>query len=102
MLKIENTQAMGWEAAIRGMRNPLLSYDRSDSRFEDETGYHDICGTCYSDEDVCDHYDDFPKPIIIGSSDKDLMKRLASAGSDHAKYRRFIGVSVDVTAPLYW
>lgn len=76
MIKIENTEVMGFEAAIRGMRNPMNSWDKSDSYFDGE-----------------DH---------IGDHDIDLMKNLASAGTDHSKYRRMITVYADITAPLYW
>ena len=90
MLKIENTQTTGWEAAIRGMRNPLNSWAKSDSGWD---------------------WIEDPSPInpndpgfvfVIGSNDLDLMKRLARAGSTDAKYRRMINVTADVTAPLYW
>lgn len=83
MIKFENTEVMGWEHAIRGMRNPLNSWNKSDSEFllDIETG----------------------KPAcIIGENDMDLMKRLRDAGSDHRKYLRMITVYVDITAPLYW
>jgi len=102
MLTIENTSVHGFEDAIRGMRNPLNSWSKSDSRFEDDVGYHDICKESYSDENTFDHYDDYPRPTLIGAADKDLMKRLASAGKDHAKYRRMIVVYADLIAPLYW
>ena len=102
MLTIESTRVTGFEDAIRGCRNPMNSWARSDSRFKDVTGYHDICGQNYSNEDVFQHYDDYPKDILLGPNDKDLMKRLASAGKDHAKYRRMIVVYADLTAPLYW
>lgn len=102
MLKVENTIVTGFEAAIRGMRNPLLSYDRSDSWFRhSDLYYHKITGEICSADELIDPDDPTPD-YILGPNDKDLMKRLASAGSDHAKYRRFIGVSADVTAPLYW
>lgn len=84
MIKIENTKVEGWEPAIRGMRNPMNSWEKSDSHF---VGSYDEL------ED-----DSF----VIGSNDKDLMKRLASAGKDHAKYRRMIVVYADLIAPLYW
>lgn len=78
MLKIENVAVYGWEAAIRGMRNPMNSWGRSDSMF-------------------------FPLSAPdIGEDDLDLMKRLAAGGSTHAKYRRMITVTLDITAPLYW
>lgn len=79
MLKIENVEVYGWEAAIRGMRNPLNSWARSDS-----------------------HYEWGGKDYSIGEDDFDLMKRLADGGSTHAKYRRMITVTLDITAPLYW
>ena len=78
MLKIENVKVYGWEAAIRGMRNPLNSWARSDSMF---------CPLSEPD---------------LGEDDLDLMKRLADGGSTHAKYRRMITVTLDITAPLYW
>ena len=82
MIKIENIEVVGWEHAIRGMRNPMNSWDRSDSHLADiERGIP--------------YYE-------IGSNDLDLMKRLAKNGSVHAKYRRMITVYVDITAPLYW
>ena len=96
MLTIENINVVGFEDAIRGMRNPLNSWEKSDSSFNHEDGeYHDICGNIGpSLEDA--------GTIVLGQNDKDLMKRLASAGKDHAKYRRMIVVYADVTAPLYW
>lgn len=102
MLTIENVEITGWEPAIRGMRNPLLSYERSDSWFRhSDLYYHKITGETRVADELIDP-DDYTPDFILGPNDKDLMKRLASAGSDHAKYRRFIGVTVDVTAPLYW
>lgn len=94
MIKIEKTNVCGWEAAIRGMRNPMNSWDRADSNFvydcelcDGDCGEHANCGG------VCVH---------IGDNDLDLMKRLANAGAVHAKYRRMITVTCDITAPLYW
>lgn len=84
MLKIENTETYGWEAAIRGMRNPKNSWDKSDSEWK----YYG--GDCY-------------KGVFeIGENDLDLMKRLRNAGTDHRKYLRMITVYCDITAPLYW
>lgn len=92
MIEISNTEVMGWEAAIRGMRNPMNSWDKSDSHIHsEELGDY---GLEYS-------YAIFGK-LVIGEADLDLMKRLATAGSDHAKYRRMITVYADVNAPLYW
>lgn len=86
MITINNVETYGWEAAIRGMRNPMNSWDKSDSYFgepyfEDEDSY------------INAH---------IGQNDLDLMKRLRNAGTDHRKYLRMINVSCDITAPLYW
>ena len=90
MIKIEHTEVYGWEAAIRGMRNPLNSWSRRDSRFEQ------------------DHYNmelrvvESVPCLTIGENDHELMMRLASGGAVHAKYRRMITVTMDITAPLYW
>lgn len=95
MIKIENYEGLGWRAAIRGMRNPRNSWDRSDSLF---------LPLNYCDEDrnfelaeVCGGY-----APIIGTNDHKLMLKLAKGGSVHAKYRRMIMVYADITAPLYW
>lgn len=98
MLKIEKIDIHGWEAAIRGARNSFNSWDKSDSEFLTSDGdHHDIMGNSgpwYGD----DGWDE----MIIGPNDLDLMKKLAKAGPSHAKYRRFITVTMDVTGPLYW
>lgn len=94
MLKIENTEVMGWEAAIRGMRNPMNSWDKSDSRFS----LLDDCGDCTH----CNLRFDECQEQQIGSNDLDLMTRLRNAGTDHRKFMRMITVYLDVTAPLYW
>ena len=96
MIKFENTEVVGREAAIRGMRNPMNSWERSDTTFYDGEEYHDICGNSgpHNRPDDCE--------MIMGANDHDLMMRLAKAGSEHAKYRRMIVVYVDITAPLYW
>lgn len=90
MLKIENTDVMGWEAAIRGMRNPLNSWEKSDSSFEDVL------------EDPENFHTYYMKSVEIGPNDLDLMKRLRNAGTDHRKFMRMITVYADITAPLYW
>ena len=77
MIKLENTEIFGWEAAIRGMRNPKNSWSKTDSRMIDGA-------------------------FVIGENDMKLMKALAKAGSDHGKFLRMINVTVDITAPLYW
>ena len=74
MIKIENAEVMGWEHAIRGMRNPMNSWEKSDTIFKSE----------------------------VGPNDHELMMKLANGGPVHAKYRRMITVYLDITAPLYW
>lgn len=104
MIKIENTDVLGWEHAIRGMRNPLNSWDKSDSFECDGEGcYYESCPYWVKrpeSEGYCEF--DGSTDYVIGDNDFDLMKRLAGAGSDHAKYRRMIIVYADITAPLYW
>ena len=75
MIKLENIEVFGWEAAIRGARNPMNSWHRIDSDF---------------------------KKLKLGSNDYKLMKQLCIAGKDHRKYMRMINVYIDITAPLYW
>ena len=82
MIKIENTEVFGFEAAIRGARNPMNSWARSDSGFE----------TTASGEKV----------YHLGENDKDLMTRLVKAGNEHRKFMRQIVIWTDITAPLYW
>lgn len=96
MIKLENVEVVGWEAAIRGMRNPLNSWDRSDSIFPnlDLDEYHTIFG----DSGPLN----FQEGFCLGENDVKLMNQLASGGPVHAKYRRMIQVYVDITAPLYW
>ena len=97
MIKIENVDVYGWEAAIRGMRNPMNSWDKSDS-------YHGcgevLCGECRYDarcrtQFPSAHYE-------VGDNDLKLMKSLSQAGTDHSKFLRMINVTCDITAPLYW
>lgn len=97
MLKIENFEVVGWEHAIRGMRNPMNSWDKSDSY---KCGYNGDCVIC-TDYDDCPFDHDVNK-LIVGPNDHDLMTRLAEGGPVHAKYRRMITVYLDITAPLYW
>lgn len=80
MIKVENIEVFGWEAALRGMRNPMNSWAKSDTVF---AGW------------------DSSSPII-GENDLRLMKNLRKAGTDHRKYLRMINVTMDITAPLYW
>ena len=78
MIQIENVEVYGWEAAIRGMRNPMNSWNQSDTSYG--TG----------------------EPLSVGERDLTLMQKLSNAGSDHGKFLRFITVSLDLVAPLYW
>ena len=78
MLSVKNSSVMNLENAMRGARNPLNSWARSDSFYDEEGNY------------------------VLGSNDLSLAKRLAHAGSDHRKYLRQVFVSIDITAPLYW
>ena len=79
MIKLENIETYGWEAAIRGMRNPMNSWDKSDS-------------VILPTENIID----------VGDNNLALMKKLAAAGTDHRKFMRMINVTMDITAPLYW
>ncbi len=81
MIKIENTDVYGWETAIRGMRNPMNSWDRSDSNFHAEPNNMEI---------------------KIGKNDYELMLKLRNAGTDHRKFMRMITVTCDIIAPMYW
>ena len=94
MIKIENTEVVGWEAAIRGMRNPLNSWEKSDSK------WYSIGIPTSNPAAINDKY--LSQKYCIGDNDLDLMKRLRNAGTDHRKFMRMITVYVDVTAPLYW
>ena len=91
MIKIENYEVVGLDHTIRGMRNPMNSWDRSDSGYK--CPYHNtketVCSGC--NENMC-----------IGPNDHDLMMRLSNAGTDHRKFMRMITVYLDTTAPLYW
>lgn len=90
MIKIENVEVVGWNHAIRGMRNPMNSWEKSDS----------VYGTYWGDIDghKCFDHDGFS----IGSNDHDLMMKLVNAGTDHRKFMRMITVYMDVIAPMYW
>ena len=93
MLKIENFEVLGWEHAIRGMRNPMNSWEKSDSNFFDDSEGH-VCNICQGRGSM--------SFIEMGPNDLDLMKRLRNAGTDHRKFMRMITVYLDITAPLYW
>lgn len=85
MIQIDKTEVFGWESAIRGMRNPLNSWDKSDSH-----------------QDYYDFGHGRPADYIIGPNDLKLMKTLSKAGPDHGKFLRMINVTCDINAPLYW
>lgn len=93
MIKIENVEVTGWEAAIRGMRNPMNSWGKSDSYYE-----------CHEYDKLSDdeHTTYLVDKYIPGPNDLDLMMRLRNAGIDHRKFMRMITVYTDITAPLYW
>lgn len=98
MIKIENASVNNWEAAIRGMRNPLNSWGKSDSYFC-ASWYDEECSKDCAYNHTCD---EATKHVIVGESDLALMKQLVKAGTDHRKFMRFITVTCDITAPLYW
>ncbi|MCI5608260.1 MAG: hypothetical protein MR408_02280, partial [Spirochaetia bacterium] len=79
MITIEKTEVFGWDAAIRGMRNSFNSWDKSDSKYNAQTGKFEV-----------------------GPADLTLMDRLSRSGPSHAKFLRYINVTFDVTAPRYW
>lgn len=102
MIKIENTEVVGWEAAIRGMRNPMNSWEKSDSYpcvilneiTEENRKYR--CEGCKNE------FVGRPNCMVIGQNDHSLMMTLRNAGTDHRKFMRMITVYLDITAPLYW
>lgn len=89
MIKIENTEVHGWEAAIRGMRNPMNSWERIDSYW----------GLAEDESPINPNDEPF---FFVGPNDLDLAKRLAHGGPVHGKYLRMITVTADIVAPLYW
>ena len=89
MIKFEHTEVVGWVPAIRGMRNPMNSWDQSDS-------YYDP----WEDPSPINPNDEIR--LVVGEKDLALMKKLRDAGTDHRKFMRMIVVYVDITAPLYW
>ena len=97
MIKFENTEVVGWEHAIRGMRNQMNSWVFSDSR----KIYWN--GTWYTlDPVIRSYFTDYGMNLLIGPNDQKLMMTLRKAGIDHCKFMRMITVYVDITAPLYW
>jgi hypothetical protein len=89
MITIKNTEVMGWGAAIRGMRNPLNSWEKSDSDWE-----------FVEDPSIINPNDEVK--FVLGENDLALAKKLAAGGPTHGKYLRMITVYLDITAPLYW
>lgn len=101
MIKLENTEVMGWEHAIRGMRNPKNSWDKIDSFPAvdcGKCGKIEREGVCRREDRDCTGFYCFE----VGPNDLTLMKKLVKAGTDHRKFMRMITVYVDITAPLYW
>ena len=96
MIKTTNVETFGWETAIRGMRNPMNNWDKSDSG-PCSTHAPDYCCDCEYGNTFCNGF-----KIIIGQNDFELMLKLSKSGSDHAKFRRMINVTMDILAPLYW
>lgn len=101
MIKIENVGLASpeqMEFIIQGMRNPMNSWEKSDTCFSDES-----CVNCYDNQrDLCDKDSFFRKDEKLGSNDHSLMQRLSNAGTEHRKYMRMMPVYVRITAPLYW
>ena len=97
MIKIENVDTYGWEAAIRGMRNPMNSWDKSDSHWCDED-----CPHVMNDTEPAKECNDGEYKYCIGGNDLKLMKTLANAGDDHGKFLRMINVTFDLLAPMYF
>ena len=100
MLMIENSEVVGWEHAIRGMRNPMNSWDRSDSCTRGEVWCNEFCDDTFEAEPG--YKCGFDTGLRLGPNDHELMTKLVKGGPVHAKYRRMISVYLDVTAPLYW
>ena len=104
MIKIENVETFGWEAAIRGMRNPMNSWNKSDSFYCYPDGAKLPCDRCMNYNEKLDEcmMNGLDEKFIIGECDLKLMKNLVKAGSDHRKFMRMINVTLDIAAPLYW
>lgn len=102
MLKIDNFEVMGWEHAIRGMRNPMNSWEQSDScwSYDMITKKPDL--VTVDDDLLIDVQYDGDGSFIIGPNDQKLMMNLRKAGTDHRKFMRMLTVYLDITAPLYW
>lgn len=105
MIRIENIDVWGWEHAIRGMRNPMNSWEKSDSEYKrmcSSLGPNEAPHWCnHCGYDACDPFL-YEEQFIIGPNDLDLMRKLFAAGTEHRKFMRQIFISLDLTAPLYW
>ena len=97
MITFERTEVYGWEAAIHGMRNPLESWSKTDSWYGCRSGDYG-----HIDAYDCDQRCKGDCRFCLGADDMRLMKQLIKAGSDHAKFLRYIDVTVDINAPMYW
>ena len=102
MIKFENTEVVGWEAAIRGMRNPMNSWDKSDSYPCAILGEITDNNSSYRCSGCKNEFVGRPNCTVVGENDLDLMTRLRNAGTDHRKFMRMITAYVDILAPLYW
>ena len=99
-IRIENTQVFGWEAAIRGARNPMNSWEKSDSAFLHGSTYYDIFGHMINP--IADYDDSSNGGNVIGPNDHKLLMNLCKGGTEEAKWRRMVHVQMDAMAPLYW
>lgn len=102
MIKIEQTEISGFGAAIRGMRNPMNSWDKMDSHVCNYDEYDCDCPMVANGDEPGEECNDGKWKFCVGENDYALMNRLADGGSCHAKYRRMMLVTCDITAPLYW
>lgn len=105
MIKLENTVLPSNEQflfAIQGMRNPMNSWDKSDSFIYGNEGSSPLCKNCEDCCGDCEHYDAEEDDFYLGEADRKLMNQLAEAGTDHRKFMRQMPVAVRITAPLYW
>ena len=100
MIKVEDMEVFNFEGAIRGLRNPMNSWDKSDSFSCADRLTCEGC-PCEGVDDTCNSTVEMEN-VIVGQNDLDLMRRLYRAGTEHRKYLRQVFVSMDITAPLYW
>lgn len=100
MIGVSNIETFGWEAAVRGMRNPMNSWNKSDSNYCVDQGWL-MCSDCsYSVENKCSFEENFN--YVVGPNDLKLMEKLVKSGTDHSKFMRMLHVQMDIIAPLYW